>query len=136
MPDLEFLSDRALDCTYDIFFETLVLCVRNSVLKQQKFIDKNVKLKRNRIINFIKQLKYDYEQNFNEITLQKHRLNILTEENLKSELSNFKIFEVLNSERITPNFMSLVRSSKNTHILSEIVNDANITVTNNTIELM
>ncbi len=69
LPSIDDLSNCNLNCDPDIFFEILIICVRNSVLKQQKFLDINFKLKKQRLINLLHDLKTNYDTNQREIAI-------------------------------------------------------------------
>ncbi len=90
-----------------IFMETLILCIKNNALLEQQRLSKLGNSKQNSLITEIKNLK-----NVNAASIQRkeRELSVLIELGLKKELENFKKFETLNDERITPHFMSLAKN--------------------------
>jgi hypothetical protein len=104
--------DNLLDlqyCNDALFFDTLVHCVRNSALLQQK---KNVNIRsqrKNELISRIKTLKENYIMNSQEIHAAEYLLNNLVETELRLELTQNKKFEVLNDEKITAHFSKCMR---------------------------
>ena len=70
-------------------------------------------------------LKQDYLNNQLEIFQKERELSLFIERKLKKELENYQKFECLNSEKITPHFMNLVKSKANEASLDEIVDGNN-----------
>jgi hypothetical protein len=108
LPELEFFENLPLTVTDDFFFEGLVSIIRTSILSLQSLIHKE----KNRNLTAqhleLSNLKRDYRANFFQIRELEKSLTDQNELRLKEELSNYKVFDRLNSERITPFFMKLV----------------------------
>ncbi len=113
LPSLDFLDSLALDPDPSIFFETLVMCIKNNALLEQKRIGTLGNIKKNEVISRIKALKKDNNGNVNsqQILREERLLSNLVETDLKRDLENYRKFETLNDEKITPYFMSLVKNS-------------------------
>jgi hypothetical protein len=125
---MEFLDSLELDPTPDIFLETLILCVKNNaLLEQRRSINVN-NVKKSELILRVKSLKKTENalQNANEIILAERALSRHVEKELKLELENYRKFENLNSEKITPHFMSMVKSSSKNDCPSTICDDENL----------
>jgi exonuclease III len=121
LPALEFFEDLPLTVEPDTFFEGLILSVKNEILTKQSAIFKLKNTRKRVLRENIWQLKGDYKNNFEEIHRQERILNAIVEQDLRKELENYKIFERLNQEKITPHFMNLVRNDcKQNQNLNEI----------------
>jgi hypothetical protein len=70
-------------------------------------------------------LKKDYERNTDEIFALENKLDKIQDLKMRSKLENSKIFEILNSERITPNFINLSKGAKSKACVSDLKDDAN-----------
>ena len=70
-------------------------------------------------------LKQDYLNNQMEIFQKEQELSQFLDRKLKKELENYHKFECLNSEKITPHFMNLVKSKAKEALLDEIVDKNN-----------
>jgi Reverse transcriptase (RNA-dependent DNA polymerase) len=124
IPELEFFENLPVTVLPDIFFEGLILSVKNEVLSKQSAIFKIKKFKKKVLRENIWRLKHEFEQNFDEIKRQETILNNLVDEDLKLELENYQIYERVNQEKITPYFMNLIRNdSKQNSKLSVICDD-------------
>jgi hypothetical protein len=110
----------------DIFMETLVNNLRNDVTSYQTFISKTLKNTSSETVNKLTVLKNDFEQNANEIIELENKLDRIQDQKLRSKLESSKNFEILNSERITPNFISLSKGSKSGANLSDLRDDNNL----------
>jgi hypothetical protein len=58
-------------------------------------------------------LKKNFSTNSREIFELEEQLSLLIESELREELSNFKIFDKLNNEKITPHFMRMTKTMNN-----------------------
>ena len=73
----------------------------------------------------LSRLKKDYETNNDEIFALENKLDKIQDQKMRSKLENSKNFEILNSERITPNFINLTKGSKSEASLSDLKDDSN-----------
>jgi hypothetical protein len=107
LPSMEFLNSLTLTHTPDIFLETLILCVKNNALLEQRRLIKVKNLKKSDLISRVKSLKkVNFEERDNNAIFRAEAaLSNFIEKELKNELENYKKFELLNAERITPHFM-------------------------------
>jgi hypothetical protein len=96
----------------DLFLEGLINNVRNSVISHQNFVFKNTKKSRRDLESKLKVLHSDPASNLEEIIELENSLNRLVDSELRHELSKYSGFEVLNSEKITPFFLSLAKGSQ------------------------
>jgi len=111
-PTLTDLENLTLQCAPDIFFQTLVNCIKNNALSHQASIFKIRNLKKQNIKRRMVLLKQNFNQNTAEILELERVLTNLVESELRDELLHYKKFEHLNNEKITPHFMNLVKSKK------------------------
>ncbi len=123
LPNFEALNTLNLEPSPDNFLETLILCVKNNALKEQQRAIQISTAKKNELISRLKNLKKDNRPNFRLIQRAESDLTNVIEAELKMELENFKKFETLNAERITPHFMSMVKGSNKSEKPTLIRND-------------
>jgi hypothetical protein len=110
LPDLQFFLNLELSCDDDFFFESLISVVKTTALSLQSDLFKRKNATINRITENLNTLKSDYLNNARAIFEIEQDLTRYNEWTLKSELNQFKSFDRLNSEKITPHFMSLAKS--------------------------
>jgi hypothetical protein len=125
LPDMEFLDSLALDPSPDIFLETLILCVKNNALLEQRRCINVNNVKKSELILRVKSLKKSENASANDIILAERALSRHVENELKMELENYRKFENLNAEKITPHFMSMVKSASKNDCPSIICNEDN-----------
>jgi len=123
MPRLDYFENLNLNYEPEFFFQTLVSCIKNNVLSHQATIFKLRSEKKNRLAAVIMDLKNFFSQNTANILRKERQLSDLVESELRDELLHFKKFETLNSERITPYFMNLVKTTSGVGSISEIKKD-------------
>jgi len=123
LPELEFFENLSCSHTPKVFFETLVCCIKNSVLMHQCNIFRLKNLKRTELTKRIRGLKKSFAENTAEILRFERTLSLLEESILKDELLHYKKFENLNNEKITPYFMSLVKSKNSADSLDNLKRD-------------
>ncbi len=100
-------ADRAPDPftdNADLFMEGMMNNVRNCVVSHQSFVFKTAKKNRIDLEKKIKALYADPVADIEEITDQEYSLNKLVDSELRHE--------VLNSEKLTPYFLSLAKASR------------------------
>ena len=107
MPELENLNKT---CDDDIFFEALLLSIKNNVLSHQSTIFTIKNARKLRLVRLIANLKGNFLGNEREILHLERELSNIEETERKIELEHYKTFSILNSERITSSFMSLVKN--------------------------
>ncbi len=113
------------DLSDDIFMETLVNNLKNDVASYQNFICKTIKNPKLTMSTELSRLKKDYEWNTDEIFTLENKLDKIQDLKMRSKLENSKNFEILNSERITPNFINLTKGLKSEVSLSDLKDDTN-----------
>jgi hypothetical protein len=124
LPPLEFFENLPLVTPPDVFFEGLVMSVKNEVLSKQALIFKTKKHRKKVLADRIRALKEDIFLNHEEIFRLETTLTNLIEKDLRSEISNYKIFERLNQEKITPYFMKLAKADNTSSVgTDKICND-------------
>ena len=125
LPDLSFFENlsRPDYCTDVLFFDTLVHCVRNGALLQQRNIYNIRSHRKQELINRLKNLKLNYEQNSREIHTTERILNGVISTELRAEIVQNKKFEVLNDEKLTSHFVSLTKIKGQDATISDICDD-------------
>jgi hypothetical protein len=123
LPDLEFFEQLPRESSADFFFEGLVSVVKTSVLSLQAGIYKE----KNNLLDNLKSellnLKQNYDANFHGIVALEDRLAQLTEQSLRDDLENYKIFDRLNNEKLTPYFMKLAKAQNSSPDITIIRGD-------------
>jgi len=123
LPSIEFLEALSLSHDPKLFFETLVNCIRNNVLSHQATVYNLRNLKKKTLSRQIASLKGNYIQNAALILESERQLSNLVESELREELLHYKRFENLNDEKITPHFMSIVKTKNAGDSLDNIKKD-------------
>jgi hypothetical protein len=124
IPGVEFFENLDLTADADIFFETLVITLKNEALSFQSNFYKNKNATKKNLRDQIKDLKLDYNTNKNLIFDLESRLTTIIDLELKDELSTVKNFERLNDEKITPYFLRLAKAPEN-NVSLETLKDEN-----------
>jgi exonuclease III len=106
-----------------VFYEVLLNNIRNEIISTQVHFLKWKKKSINSMTENLKRLKIDYNANFERIFDIESRLNSIFDMDAKKELEKFEIFEILNMEKMTPNFLALVKQTKSEAALSDIKDD-------------
>jgi hypothetical protein len=125
LPPLSYFENLPLAVAPDVFFEELILSVKNEVLSKQATIFKIKKYRKSLLVKRIGDLKKDVLANHAEIFRQELVLNNLIESELRAELLTYKKFERLNQEKITPYFMKLAAVDNSSNIGLENICDDN-----------
>jgi hypothetical protein len=96
LPSMEFLNNLTLTHSPDIFLETLILCVKNNALQEQRRLIRIKNLKKSDLISRVKSLKKVNieDRDNNAIFRAEAALSNFVERELKSELENYKKFEM------------------------------------------
>ena len=105
------IEDMPVTVDPDAFMELLMNNIRNEVISYQSYIFKKIKANYNILLLNLSELKQNYQLNFNEISRIENQLRIINEIRINSELENNSNFELINSERITPFFLKMIKGS-------------------------
>ncbi len=119
-PDLAFFESLRLNRNDKIFFETLVMSVKNSSLSHQHSFYKIKNLKKSVLMNELQQLKKDFLANQGLIFQKELELSSIIEHDLCEELKQNKKFENMNNEKITPYFMAPAKLPDTEAVLTDI----------------
>jgi hypothetical protein len=87
------------------------MAIKTNTLSLQKKISKCKTSAMKKKIDTLQNLKKNYVTKAHEIFNIEREISEIQEQDLRDELSNYKQFERLNSEKITPYFMKLVKQS-------------------------
>jgi hypothetical protein len=120
LPALEDLQEMELSCSNDVFLEILIMSVKNSSLSHQQNFFKIKNAKKNSLEKRIIDLKKDFYANAGEILRTERELNKIVDDAMREEILKMKNFEHLNSEKITPYFLSLAKKNSNKDSLADI----------------
>jgi exonuclease III len=113
LPDMEFFESLPLSCAPDLFFEAMIMSLKNELLAKQAKIYKLKRLRKEKLRLELSELKRDYLNNANTIFELEWQLDNLIETELKEELSKYEKFHRLNDEKITPYFVNLAKQDSN-----------------------
>ena len=123
LPGFRILEEGNLSCEPEFFFEALCCSTREAAVKQQDFMYK-LKTETEKTLNVeLHILKQDPINNQIQITIKERELTEFLGRTLKEELRNFKKFEFLNNEKITPYFLGLVKSNAKEATLGDITDE-------------
>jgi hypothetical protein len=89
--------------------ETLLLNVKNNVISHQAFMRKTKREKINSLRKDLMHQKKDYVLNQVRILQLEQELNNLIDWEMRSKLTSFQHFEILNGEKMTPRFLTLAK---------------------------
>jgi hypothetical protein len=106
----------------DIFMETLVNNLKNDCVSYQTFISRTIKNTISQSLRQLEGLKKDHIANQDAIFDLEKKLNRIQDRKMRSKLEGSKNFEILNNEKITPNFINLSKGSKSEACLSDLKN--------------
>ena len=121
LPPIHTLVEADISWAAEFFFEALCCATREAALKQQSAIYKYKVAWQKTKNGEIFKLKQDYLNNQLEIFQKERELSQFLDHKLKKELENYQKFECLNSEKITPHFINLVKSKAKEASLDDIV---------------
>jgi hypothetical protein len=109
--DVSVLENAALTCTADTFMETLINNVRNETCSYQAFYIAETKRYFLEGLKKLQTLKRNFEDNADQIsTLEKH-LNEYADNEMRTELESFPVFEYLEAEKMRPKFLALAKNT-------------------------
>jgi hypothetical protein len=108
----------------DIFMEVLVNNLKNECISYQAFMNKTIKNSIAQIIANLNTLKKNFSANAEEIFSIERKLDQIQDWKLRAKLENTRNFELINSEKITPNFLNLSKGSKSEACLSDLRDDS------------
>ncbi len=108
---VEQYSDIELSCDDDFFFEALASNIKGSVVSFQAWVKKVDNLIKANLIGQLNNLKKDFNANSSAIYEIESRLGKIVDAETLLKVRSMKLFSCLNSEKPTPMFLSLARSS-------------------------
>jgi exonuclease III len=121
--ELPHLQSLRLDPDPDIFLETLLGMIKNELISYQAYAGKIAYEHIENLRNDIATCRGDPDPDLDLIFEKERQLNILIDAQAQSELEKFKIFDILNEEKITPSFMKIFKKREDDASLSVIRND-------------
>ena len=107
----------------DLFMETLVNNIKNECIGYQAFISRTVKNSMAQMFATLEDLKLNFQQNSTAIFELERKLDQVQDCKLRSKLENTRNFELINNEKLTPNFLNLSKGSKAEASLSDLKDD-------------
>ena len=120
MWDIDVLTGLNLVPSDEFFLESLLSCVKGSIISYQTWFKKMETAKKSKLIKDLNELKSNYEENANEIYALENVLNELVHKNIQAKVKSMKIFECLNAEKPTPMFLNLAKKTKSNQKLENI----------------
>jgi hypothetical protein len=122
LPGPNMLNLINLSCNNDVFLETLMGNIRNSIVSLQTWYKKVEQCKTALITKRLNILKGDYLGNQDEIFELETILTGFRDRELEIKIKNMKIFQHLHHERPSPLFLNLIKRNHNKS-LTGICND-------------
>jgi hypothetical protein len=117
---IDAFSNFRLSCDNDFFFEALSSNIKGSVISFQTWVRCTDNLRKSILVDRLNSLRSNYDLNFDEISDCEKKLNDLVNTEVMAKVKQMKIFSCLNSEKPTPVFLNLARSSNVDSKLSAI----------------
>ena len=121
--NIDELESMEKDIEDDIFLEYLVNCVRNDVTSFQIFCSKSASELKSKLISELSSLRNNIDDNCKLIEEKEHALNAIVDSQMKNEFEKFRHYDILNSEKITPSFLKLLKGSNRVGRLRDICNE-------------
>ena len=118
--NLPMLEQCDLDIEHDLFLEFFVNCIRNDVISYQAFSSKIFHYEKNTLIREINEASKSCEPNFTLIAEKEKKLSDLYDKQMKNEFEKFKHYDIINSEKITPTFLKIIRGTDTNSTLSDV----------------
>ncbi len=112
MWDIDVLTRLELVPSDEFFLESLLSCVKGSLIGYQTWFKRMETAKKSKLIKELNELKVNYEENANEILTLENTLNEIVHRNVQAKVKSMKIFECLNAEKPTPMFLNLAKKTK------------------------
>ncbi len=126
---LNFLNCE-LTIDNDEFLEVLINNLRTDVISNQSFIANSIKANKKRITKKLEILKGNGYNNLDEISNLERELTNINESELSFICEKNMIFENINSERITPYFLKVLKGNKTLSSLTSIKDERGNNFTN------
>jgi hypothetical protein len=120
MWDIDVLTRLELVPSDEFFLESLLSCVKGSLIGYQTWFKRMETAKKSKLIIDLNELKANYDENANEILTLENILNDIVHRNVQAKVTTMKIFECLNAEKPTPMFLNLAKKSKSNQKLENI----------------
>ena len=117
------LETMELNIEDDYFLEFFVNCIRNDVASYQIFCSKTTNETKNTLIAELNYLRSRNSDNQNLISIKENALNSILDTEMKNEFEKLKHFDILNSEKITPSFLKILRGSSKGAKLCDILDE-------------
>ena len=100
--------------------EVLLNNVWNDVTSYQNFIQKTKNIQKQDLRTQIPNLSQAIDTNVNRLTELENKLNLILDQDLEDDLKKYRIYEHLNNEKITTNFLKLAKSGGSIADLTDI----------------
>jgi exonuclease III len=107
--NMQVIESVPLNVSADVFLETLLNNLKNDAISHQSFMRKAKNEKIADLKKNLKILKENYTGNSNEISTTERDLNVLLDLEMRAELEKFRHYDILNTEKMTPRFLSLTK---------------------------
>jgi len=111
LPDNNSLQALELSCQPDVFFETLVMSIKNQALSQQAEYFRAKSERKKKLSKRLRELKATAKENLNMIFNLERELSQILEMEIREEVISIKNFERLNNEKMTPYFLKVAKTS-------------------------
>jgi exonuclease III len=117
------IEDCQLDVENDLFLEILINNIRNDVLSFQRFVSKKRCEQTKNALVHLSDLKLNYAQNVEEIQSLEKKINDFQDQIMLNKIEKFRHYELINCEKITPEFVKLTKNANSDYAISEICDD-------------
>jgi len=123
LPDMDWAQTLNLNCTPDFFFEALCNCMRNAAIREQSKIYKIETGLEKRLNKQLNLLKEQPNIDLAEINTTEQNLENLIRIRLREEVRQHKRYEIICEEKITPEFVNMIKCKKDEDTLKRVCKD-------------
>jgi exonuclease III len=120
------IVDTEVNIEWDIFFDMLLNHVKNKIISYQSYLFRYLSESKRQILENLKLLKLNYNDNFQEIQVLELRLQRISEQDIEFSLQQHPIYEHLNGEKMSPTFLKLAKDRNNDSKLSGVRDNNNL----------
>jgi hypothetical protein len=117
---IDRFSKLSLTCDHDYFLEALASNIKGCVISYQTFVKRLQNMHKSRLVARLDNLKCNYLENIDTINALEEGLNGIVNGETLLKVKSMKLFSSLNSEKPTPIFLSLARTSNSNASLKSI----------------
>jgi hypothetical protein len=117
------IFDFEINIDPDLFFEMLLNHVKNALTAYNMYINRFLTQEKREKIERLRNLKADPDPDWEAVSRLERELQVMSEREIELKLETHPIFEHINGEKMSPNFLRLAKVKENTGTLDVILKD-------------